>query len=229
MPSFPRQLSKYNQVVSFANSNNSLVLVNSIVFSDGTTISTSPYAIGLYANAAFTQANIVGAAVNTEVTLNHGINLTQNNYIFSSYDQANTALAYGQSGSSYANSGFIKANTAYILAQSGYDQANIATAQGQTSGSYANSAYNQANVGTTLAQNAYNSANTKLPLAGGEITGDLTVDGQANVYSRLAIGTGAYTILPNLIAQFTGTSDWYSQINQQNLRSEEHTSELQSH
>ena len=86
-----------------------------------------------------------------------------------------------------------------------------------TQNTWIQGSFNRANGAAEFAQVVFDSANTKLPLAGGTITGDLNVDGQANVYHRLAVGQGAYTILPNLIAQFTGTSDYYSQINNQNL------------
>jgi hypothetical protein len=44
-----------------------------------------------------------------------------------------------------------------------------------------------------------------------------TITGQARiVYSRLSV-QGSYTLVPHLIAQFTGFSNYYSQINQQNL------------
>ena len=70
------------------------------------------------------------------------------------------------------------------------------------------------NTASIVAQNAYDAAivGYNFVTSGGTITGDINVDGQANVYHRLAVGQGSYTILPNLIAQFTGTSDLYSQI-----------------
>jgi hypothetical protein len=46
---------------------------------------------------------------------------------------------------------------------------------------------------------------------------NLTVTGEANVEVMLHVGTGSYTLLPDLIAQFTGNSPFYSQVNQQNL------------
>lgn len=46
-----------------------------------------------------------------------------------------------------------------------------------SAGEYANAAFIQANSAFIEANSAYDSANTKLPLAGGEITGNLTVDG----------------------------------------------------
>jgi hypothetical protein len=70
---------------------------------------------------------------------------------------------------------------------------------------------------TELDNNFINLNDFKVDTSGGTITGDLTIDAQANVHQRLAVGTGAYTVLPNLISQFTGTSSIYSQVNQQNL------------
>jgi len=76
-----------------------------------------------------------------------------------------------------------------------------------------------------LAQDAYNEANTKVSKSGDTMTGDLNVQ-SANVradniivnrtlYSGLA--TAAATPLPNLIAQFTGNTDSYVQVNAQNI------------
>lgn len=141
--------------------------------------------------------------VDTKISLVDGVNLTQNTNI--------TNLdTFAQGGFGQANLAYDKANTAYSAAVNANGDANAADIKAQN-------AYNQANTGTTLAQNVYDVANTKLNLTGGTITGDLTVTGYANVQSRLDVGTGSFTILPNLIAQFTGTSDYYSQINQQNL------------
>ena len=147
---------------------------------------------GLYANLAYNQANTATAYAQSA-----GL------YANLAYNQANTGIAYATSAGSYANSSFT--------------QANLAIAYAQSAGNYANGAFDKANAGYILAQNAYDAANLKFNIAGGEITGDVTIDGHANVHQSLVVGTGAYTILPNLIAQFTGTSDYYSQINQQNL------------
>ena len=46
---------------------------------------------------------------------------------------------------------------------------------------------------------------------------NVTIDGSLNVHSILTVGTGAPAILPNLVAQFTDTSDEYIQISVQNL------------
>ena len=45
----------------------------------------------------------------------------------------------------------------------------------------------------------------------------LIVDGTANVTGHLSVGDAGYTQLPNSIAQFTGTSSTYAQVNAQNL------------
>lgn len=120
------------------------------------------------------------------------------------FDTANAAF-------NTANGAFNGANTAYSAAQAANDYAGIADNKAQN-------AWNKANTDLIVAQGAYNTANLKFNTSGGTITGDVTIQGQANVEQRLAVGTGAYTILPNLISQFTGSSDLYSQINQQNLR-----------
>ena len=79
--------------------------------------------------------------------------------------------------------------------------------------------------GYLLAQDAFNEANNRVSKSGDTMTGDLTVE-SANVraediivnrtlYSGLA--TAAATPLPNLIAQFTGNTDSYVQVNAQNI------------
>ena len=131
-------------------------------------------------------------------------------YKQSVYTQANAAFTQANAAFTHANGAFDKANSAYTAAQAANDYAGAVDV-------YSQGAFSKANSGTIIAQGAYDTANLKFNTAGGTITGDVTINGQANVNSRLAVGTGAYTILPNLIAQFTGTSIFYSQINQQNL------------
>jgi hypothetical protein len=78
--------------------------------------------------------------------------------------------------------------------------------------------------GYLLAQNAFNEANNKVNKSGDTMTGDLHVSAnvRANnvvvdeiLYSGLA--TALATPLPNLIAQFTGNSTTYVQVNAQNI------------
>jgi len=79
--------------------------------------------------------------------------------------------------------------------------------------------------GYLFAQDAYNEANNRVSKSGDTMTGDLNVQ-SANVraeniivnktlYSGLA--TAAATPLPNLIAQFTGNTNSYVQVNAQNI------------
>lgn len=164
-----------------------------------------------FANGAFTKANTNA----TNITNIQGVNSTQNTTIQNSWDRA--------------NSGYDHANTAYNLVVSGDTESR----------SYANGAFAAANTNATsiayiqgvdlsqnahttnvgvYANNAFTKANNALANTNSiTVTNNLTVPGQANVYNRLAVGTGSYQVLPNLIAQFTGTSDTYSQVNQQNL------------
>jgi len=127
--------------------------------------STAAYA---QSNAAFNQANTVATNLSSNVTLQVGINATQN---------TNTTNV-----DTKAQAAFDKANTANVIAQS-----------------------------------SYNTANNKVSKSGDTITGNLDIQGQANVTQRLSVGGGGFVLLPNLISQFTGYSDNYSQVNQQNL------------
>ena len=193
-PSFDTANAAYNQA-------NTGTIIAQAAFDKANTESSQ-----VFTQAAYDQANTNAGAI----TVIQGVDLTQNTnisnltaYAVAGYAQANTGIVLAQEA-------FNEANTAYNAASDAY---NFATGVSV----HANAAYNQANTGTVLAQSSFDTANTKLNLSGGEITGSLTVDGQANVYQRLSVGIGSYTILPNLISQFTGTSDYYSQINQQNL------------
>ena len=70
---------------------------------------------------------------------------------------------------------------------------------------------------SNIAQGAFDYANTRFSANGGTLYGNIDVLGYANVQNTIVVGTGAYTILPNLIAQFTGNTELYSQVNQQNI------------
>jgi hypothetical protein len=208
---------------AYASQNTTGVYANSAFTQANTAISNAASA-SLYANGALTQANasFVTANNNTQnITVLQGVNLTQNTNITNTlifagkaFDQANTNalnitniqgvdskqntdIAYVRT---YAESAFAFANN-LSLGSAADDFARASAAAGQLQ---ANSAYAKANAAL---------ANTTSIT----VAGSLTVPGQANVFQRLAVGTGSYQILPNLIAQFTGTSDFYSQVNQQNL------------
>ena len=70
---------------------------------------------------------------------------------------------------------------------------------------------------SNIAQGAFNHSNTRFSANGGIIYGSVDILGYANVQNTIVVGTGAYTILPNLVAQFTGNTELYSQVNQQNI------------
>ena len=125
--------------------------------------------------------------------------------------------------------GFPAPTLTYV--QAAFDVANTANAGGgsvgqfaQASFSHANSAYDQANLSGYYANTAWSTANNKVSKSGDTITGTLVVTDNvsANIiianhqfYSGLA--TLQATPLPNLIAQFTGDSDTYVQVNAQNI------------
>lgn len=117
------------------------------------------------------------------------------------------------SSGTYANAAFIQANAAYDLANT--------IAAGSTdvyARSKANGAYNTANA-------AFSRANNSVLKTGDTMTGDLlinTANVEANyiivettLYSGLA--SRSSTPLPNLIAQFTGNTNSYVQVNAQNI------------
>lgn len=135
------------------------------------------------ANAAYAQANDAYAQANTaRGTANDA------------YAQANTARTTANDAYAQANTGYAQANDAYAQANAGYAQANTARgtandayAQANTARTTANDAYAQANAGYAQANAAYGQANAaygeanlKLNLAGGTVSGDLTVQG--NLY-----------------------------------------------
>jgi hypothetical protein len=113
----------------------------------------------------------------------------------------------------YANAAFIQANAAYDLANT--------IAAGSTD-VYARS---KANGASNTANAAFTRANNSVLKSGDTMTGDLlinTANVEANylivettLYSGLA--TRSSTPLPNLIAQFTGNTDSYVQVNAQNI------------
>jgi len=199
-----------------------------------------------FANGAFTKANTNATNITNiqgvDTTQNTAI---QNSWDHANgaFDHANTAYNLVVNGDtearSYANGAFVQANTnaTNIANVQGVDATQ--NTQITNVASFANGAFTKANTNANdiayiqgvdasqnahttnvgvYANNAFTKANNALANTSNiTVTNNLTVPGQANVYNRLAVGTGAYQVLPNLIAQFTGTSDTYSQVNQQNL------------
>jgi hypothetical protein len=113
----------------------------------------------------------------------------------------------------YANAAFIQANAAYTLANT--------IAAGSTdvyARSKANGAFDKAN-------SAYTRAYDSVLKTGDTMTGDLHINtanievGQLLVETKLYSGLASRssTPLPNLIAQFTGNTDSYVQVNAQNI------------
>jgi hypothetical protein len=156
---------------------------------------------GSYANSAFSKAN-------TAVT------------------SAATADQKAVSAGSYANSAFIRANTAV-------SNADIATQYAQSAGSYANSAFSKANTAAgangEIQFNLNGSYGTSSNLYYKSVNNSLYVDtlealknvDAQNViaFNRFyaGIATSLATPLPDLIAQFTGNSQPYVQVNLQNI------------
>jgi len=169
------------------------------------------------ANAAFNTLNVVTIVANAAFDKANSANMVAQ----AGFDKANAANVLAQTTFDYANNILVYAQSAYQFANgtnttlSGYISNVFANANNTLQ--YSQSAYALANSVNAYSYSAYNKANNALANTTGTFGGSLTITGQANVQQRLAVGTGSYTVLPNLIAQFTGSSDTYSQINQQNL------------
>jgi hypothetical protein len=169
------------------------------------------------ANAAFNTLNVVTVVANAAFDKANSANVVAQ----AGFDKANAANVLAQTTFDYANNILVYAQSAYQFANgtnttlSGYISDVFANANNTLQ--YSQSAYQFANSVNAYSYSAYNKANNALANTTGTFSGSLTITGQANVQQRLAVGIGSYTVLPNLIAQFTGFSDTYSQINQQNL------------
>lgn len=79
-------------------------------------------------------------------------------------------------------------NQPVVASTSTFTGASDAQAQIDQAKATANAALLYANTALQLAQNSYDVANTKLDLAGGTITGDLTVQG--TIYGTIAMVDG---------------------------------------
>mgnify|MGYP003346340524 CR=1 FL=1 len=118
----------------------------------------------------------------------------------------------------YSNTVFVQANSAFSAANSASSYANGAFLQ-------ANAAYAAQNTTGVYANNAWTTANTKVSKSGDTMTGNLNITtatvlaGNVQIQNQLYTGyaAGLSTYLPNLIAQFTGTSSNYVQVNIENI------------
>jgi hypothetical protein len=188
--------------INTISSNSSSVLLNSnIIVSGNLTVNgtidlPALTTVGLYANAAYTQANTADQRAVTSGVYANSAYLHAN----AAYNAANNATDTwvrnaANSASSYANSAYEQANTATtnaatadqkavtsgVYANAAFSRANTATTNAATAdqkavsaGSYANSSYNHAN-------SAFSTANTKYDSSGGTISGDVNITGNLNV------------------------------------------------
>jgi hypothetical protein len=162
------------------------------------------------ANAAFTQANTAFDSANNRV-LRSGdtmtgllrFNTTGNTIVGPVYSSAGidlfTDIPNGFAELNWANTNYVRVNNNLVAGETGNTRFEL------------NESAKHFRVqvpGNTLELSQQDGlvANT-----------NLTVTGEANVEAMLHVGTGSYTLLPDLIAQFTGNSPFYSQVNQQNL------------
>ena len=158
-----------------------------------------------------------------------------------SWDTANSATILAQSAYDLANTlsgGTTDDGYARIVANSAYNQANTATTNAATadqravtSGSYANAAFLHANTANqravtsgVYANAAFSTANNRVLRSGDAMTGALSTT--SNVFAQVlyantefyaGIATYSATLLPNALGQFTGNSNTYIQVNEQNI------------
>ena len=156
------------------------------------------------ANAAFTQANTVFGATNTAQTTAvsaFGAANTAQTTAVSAFGKANSAstdaaAAFGQANTArnQANTAFAQANTVFGAANTAQTTAVAAFGQANTALTTGQAAFGKANTAGTDATNAFNTANNALPKAGGTITGDLVVQGNAT-FSGLTTYANTQTLL----------------------------------
>lgn len=115
------------------------------------------------------------------ITVGGKFYVDQQNVIFAyanaAYAQANAAS--GTAAADAAAGAFAKANSAYGHANGSFVHANGAFAAGNTTLTYAQAAFGHANGSYGHANAAFTKANSALTTAGGTITGDLVVQGNA--------------------------------------------------
>lgn len=112
--------------------------------------------------SAFDAANAAFLAANSGATVS------------AAFATANAAFASANAGQASANAGQSTANAAFAAANGAFAAANGAFASANAGQATANAAFATANA-------AYNEANTKLDIAGGIITGNLSIVGSLSV------------------------------------------------
>jgi hypothetical protein len=147
--------------------------------------------IAITANLAFTHANAAFANGNTVIQTAQSA-FTQANLAFihanNAFASANAGQASGNAGQATANASYAFANSAHSIANLAFTHANAAFASSNADYAFSNSAHSIANLAFTHANNAYlqanaaaSIANTKLAIAGGTITGNLSIVGSLTV------------------------------------------------
>ena len=190
------------------------------------TLNTRIASLNVYAYNAYAFANTSNAYF-------YGVNALQNTNITSAASYANGAFQAANSAGSYANSAYTQANTATTNAAiadqravTSGSYANSAYLSQNTTGVYANSAFTFANTAnayfygvnalqntnitsaSSYANGSFAAANTKLPLAGGTITGDLTVQGNFTTSGSITyVNSTTLNIGDNI---FTLNANWPS-------------------
>ena len=228
-----------NSTFIFANSAYSTA--NIAIFTGNASYATANAGYSI-ANAAYATANAAYTAANN-VTPQIQPSFDQAN---AAYATGNASYSTANSGYATANASYATGNAAYSIANASYLTANASYATSNAAYATANASYTTGNSAYATANASFVSSNNKVSKAGDTMTGTLVINvasnldalnvsnnnittialrpdghlelfGEANVRVRLSVGNGSYTLLPNLISQFTGNSALYSQVNQQNL------------
>jgi hypothetical protein len=113
---------------------------------------------------------------------------------------------------------------AFNVANSAYSGGGAAGDMTMAAYHHANAGYDQANTSGYYANLAFDEANTRVSKSGDTITGTLIVTDNVSANIIIAehqffsgLATRSATPLPNIIAQFTGDSEEYIQVNAQNI------------
>jgi hypothetical protein len=169
------------------------------------------------------------------ITLNAAISQSDNPIANSGIEidrgnQNNVYLLYVEDEDSANNNG------SWQFTNDGLNYNNIANQNDlENAQTQADASYSKANSANLIAQAAFDNANTKYSASGGTISGDVIVTGNINTAKLISTGnisgtniiantkffagiaTQQATPLPNLVAQFTGNTDSYVQVNAQNI------------
>ena len=149
-------------------------------------------------NNAFAIASVSANIANLAYTIANNLSLTANLALLESF----AAISQSGAASVLAQGSSDNANIAYLYANGAFSLANTLNIELTANAAYLNSAFSQANVAGTVANTAIAIAFNSLQLQGGEITGNVTVDGTLKSIGNLAISGN---VLANSLTIDAGT------------------------